>query len=203
MKANSALGALKGVHVEAAAAPMLMMAKSARLQEVSVENDAIDEEAKPAVEEVQSVEKPEDIHMRSDFAETAFFMPAVNTDKNGVATLTFTLPESVTTWRFMGLAHDEQMRNGTITSEAVAQKELMVQPNMPRFLREGDKAMITSQVSNISAEPKKVKVQMGIYDITGKTCLLSRNTQLTIPVGQSSAATFDIASERSPEGDYI
>lgn len=86
--------------------------------------------------------------VRANLQETAFFYPALETDDNGNATLRFTLPESVTTWKFMGLAHDKEMRTGKIEGETVAQKNLMIQPNMPRFLRKGDMATVSSRISN-------------------------------------------------------
>ena len=82
------------------------------------------------------------VQVRENMNETAFFYPALESDNNGNVAIRFTLPESVTTWKFMGLAHDKEMRNGLLVDEAVAQKTVMVQPNMPRFLREGDKSTI-------------------------------------------------------------
>ncbi len=80
------------------------------------------------------------VQVRENLNETAFFYPALESDNQGNVAIKFTLPESVTTWKFMGLAHDKEMRNGLLVDEAVAQKTVMVQPNMPRFLREGDKS---------------------------------------------------------------
>ena len=76
--------------------------------------------------------------MRENLNETAFFYPQLQTDGNGNVSIKFTLPESLTTWRFMGLAHDEDMNNGFLSDDIVAQKTLMVQPNMPRFVRMGE-----------------------------------------------------------------
>ena len=75
------------------------------------------------------------VQVRENLNETAFFYPALESDNLGNVAIRFTLPESVTTWKFMGLAHDKEMRNGLLVDEAVAQKTVMVQPNMPRFLR--------------------------------------------------------------------
>lgn len=86
--------------------------------------------------------------LRENLQETAFFYPKLTTDKNGIANITFRLPESVTTWRFIGMAHDQQMNSALMDAEAVATKAVMVSPNMPRFTREGDEATITARVFN-------------------------------------------------------
>jgi aspartate carbamoyltransferase regulatory subunit len=99
------------------------------------------------------------IPTRTNFGETAFFYPKVETDEEGTAELTFTLPESLTSWRFMGLAHDKEMRIGTIDTTVIAHKQLMVQPNMPRFLRIGDKATITANITNSSADESQITVK--------------------------------------------
>ena len=87
---------------------------------------------------------------RQNFAETAFFMPCLETDANGDVKVKFTLPESVTTWRVLGLAHDATMNIGQFEGEAVAQKQLMVQPNLPRFVRPHDKGAVAVRLSNLS-----------------------------------------------------
>lgn len=86
--------------------------------------------------------------LRRNFHETAFFYPSLTADKEGVVRISFRLPESVTTWKFLGLAHDKNMNTGTITAATVAQKALMLQPNMPRFLREGDRSVFKATISN-------------------------------------------------------
>ena len=85
---------------------------------------------------VQTSEEPqqkEQVELRENLNETAFFYPQLETDHEGGVTLKFTLPESLTTWRLMGVAHTADMLYGYIDAETVAQKELMVQPNMPRL----------------------------------------------------------------------
>ena len=72
--------------------------------------------------------------LRENLNETAFFYPALTTNAKGEVNIKFTLPESVTTWRFMGYAHDKTMNSALLTGEAVASKAVMVQPNMPRFV---------------------------------------------------------------------
>lgn len=145
----------------------------------------------------------ENIPLRSDFAETAFFMPAVMTDSKGSATVMFTLPESVTTWRFMALAHDETMRNATLVADAVAQKPLMVQPNMPRFLRYGDKATVAATVANQSDKVQNVKVMMAVLDAKTEQKLLSFTQKVTVKNGETGVVTFPVDAEKLTEGAYI
>ena len=88
------------------------------------------------------------MQLRENLNETAFFYPQLTTDSEGVITLKFTLPESLTTWRFLGLAHTKDLCYGMLQGEAVAKKDVMIQPNMPRFVREGDQAVLTARIFN-------------------------------------------------------
>ena len=102
---------------------------SKALNEVVFEEEIVPLEQSDAMDEVSADNNP----LRTNFAETAFFYPNLRTDANGEVKIEFTLPESLTTWRFMGLAHTKDMDYGQIASEVVASKEFMLQPNMPRF----------------------------------------------------------------------
>jgi len=97
---------------------------------------------------------------RKNLNETAFFFPQLLSDQDGVVRLEFTLPEALTRWKFMGFAHDAQCRSGFFTDEAVTAKDLMVQPNPPRFLREGDTLEFTVKVSNQTATRQEGKVRL-------------------------------------------
>src|SRR5206468_2458120 len=87
---------------------------------------------------------------RKNLNETAFFFPQLTSDSNGVVKMTFTMPEALTKWRFMGFAHDGSVRSGYLEGHAVTAKDLMVQPNPPRIMREGDTLEFTVKVSNQS-----------------------------------------------------
>jgi hypothetical protein len=101
---------------------------------------------------------------RKNLDETAFFLPHVTADETGVMRLEFTLPEALTTWNFLGFAHDNQLKAGLLTGEAVSAKDLMVQPNPPRFLREGDTVEFTVKVTNKAAQPVTGKVRLEFSD---------------------------------------
>ena len=148
----------------------------------------------------------ETLPVRANFGETAFFYPQVETNDKGEATLSFTLPESLTSWRFIGLAHDKNMRMGIIDTVVVAQKQLMIQPNMPRFLRVGDKATLTANITNLSDKPQNVKVTLTVTshlsqftshispqtpDLRPQTLDITVNSGETVPVSFPIEAGVD------------
>lgn len=140
-------------------------------------------------------EGEEIIPIRENLDETAFFMPQLVTDENGMVSLRFTLPESVTTWHFLAFAHDKQMRNGMMRDEAIAQKKLMVQPRMPRFLREGDKASISASVANLSGKDQSVKVTMKFTDEETGKVISTQTKKVTIKAGTTESLSFAVVCE--------
>ena len=128
---------------------------------------------------------------RKNLDETAFCYPALETDKAGNVVLKFTLPESLTTWRFMGVANTVNMHYGFIDGEAVAQKELMVQPNMPRFLREGDEATITMRIINMGQQTmKNGTALLRLYDEESE--VLSVSEPFEVEAGKTTSVSFRI-----------
>ncbi len=101
---------------------------------------------------------------RRNLTETAFFFPHLRSDSNGVVRLEFTLPETLTEWRFLGFAHDRHLRAGRIEERAVTSLDLMVQPNPPRFVREGDVLEFTVKVSNQGDQPRRGRVRLNLLD---------------------------------------
>ena len=143
----------------------------------------------------------DNVQVRENLNETAFFYPALESDNNGNVAIRFTLPESVTTWKFMGLAHDKEMRNGLLVDEAVAQKTVMVQPNMPRFLREGDKATIVAKLSNTSDKKVSGNVRMQILDAETQKVVWQKTQNYSIDAEGSASVAFDVQGLK--EGVYI
>lgn len=101
---------------------------------------------------------------RKNLNETAFFFPHLTSDKEGIVTMTFTMPEALTEWKFLGFAHDSQMRSGSLTDTAVTSKDLMVEPLAPRFLREGDELEFTVKVTNQSPTRQTGTVRLSLSD---------------------------------------
>lgn len=141
------------------------------------------------------------VQVRENMNETAFFYPALESDNNGNVAIRFTLPESVTTWKFMGLAHDKEMRNGLLVDEAVAQKTVMVQPNMPRFLREGDKATIVVKLFNTSDKNVSGNARMQILDPETNKVVWQKTQNYSIDAEGSATISFDVQGLK--EGVYI
>lgn len=141
------------------------------------------------------------VQVRENMNETAFFYPALESDNNGNVAIRFTLPESVTTWKFMGLAHDKEMRNGLLVDEAVAQKTVMVQPNMPRFLREGDKSTIVVKLFNSSDKKVSGNTRMQILDPETNKVVWQKTQNYSIDAEGSATISFDVQGLK--EGVYI
>lgn len=141
------------------------------------------------------------VQIRENLNETAFFYPALESDNQGNVAINFTLPESVTTWKFMGLAHDKEMRNGCLVDEAVAQKTVMVQPNMPRFLREGDKSCIVVKLFNTSDKKVSGNARMQILDAETQKVVWLKTQGYRIDAEGSATVAFDVQGLK--EGVYI
>ena len=139
--------------------------------------------------------------IRQNFNETAFFYPQLRTNEKGETLISFTVPESNTTWRFRALAHDKNSRVGTLEQFVITQKELMVTPNMPRFVRQGDKTSISTKISNLSENAISGNVRIEFFDpATDKAIDLripNQTQTFSVDKGASTSAqwTFDV-----PEG---
>ncbi|GHT76986.1 hypothetical protein AGMMS50262_16870 [Bacteroidia bacterium] len=138
-----------------------------------MENESVDiadlQDQKVIIQEEKSTEifahvETPPVQIRQNFSETAFFYPQLKTNEAGETLISFTVPESNTTWNFMGLAHTADLKYGQILRQAVSQKPLMVSPNLPRFLREGDRTTIVSDISNLSDKPLTGTVSLESFD---------------------------------------
>lgn len=143
-----------------------------------------------------------DIPVRTNLNETAAYLPELVTDKNGNVAIKFTLPESLTTWRFLGLAHDKNMYNGTISGEAIAQKQLMVQPNMPRFLREGDKGEIVSTITNTTDKAVTGTATMVVKNAEKENVISSQKVAFNVAANHTTNVKFTLP-ENLPADMYV
>lgn len=150
---------------------------------------------------VDNIADKSPVQIRSNFNETAFFYPQLRTDKNGETIISFTVPESNTTWRFRALAYDQNLNTGSLEAIAISRKELMVTPNMPRFIRQGDKASISTKISNLSDKTVSGKVRLVFFDpVTDleKDIKLENKSQIfELAKDASSSVTwlFDVPSD--------
>ena len=141
----------------------------------------------------------ESVQVRENLNETAFFYPTLTTDGKGEVNISFTLPESITTWRFMGFAHDSQMNNGMVTAETVAKKKVMIQPNMPRFLRHGDKAVVSAKVINTSEEALSGNAVIELIDPETEKVVYTQRRSFSVDADKTVAVSFDIPTAQLPE----
>ncbi len=152
--------------------------------------------AKQATAETVPVKGPDlsAVAARKNLNETAFFFPHLLSDSNGTVRLQFTMPEALTEWRFLGFAHDRQLRAGLLEGKAVTAKDLMVQPNPPRFLREGDVIEFTVKVSNQSDQAQHGKVRLtfndGLTDKSADALLANRTPEQSFDVPPRESRSF-------------
>ena len=139
-----------------------------------------------------------DVKIRKNFNETAFFIPDLKTDSTGAIEFSFTMPEALTKWKFMALAHTKEAAFGSSTKEIITQKELMVQPNPPRFLREGDKMEFSSKIVNLTDKELTGIAQFQLFDaatnepVDGWFRNMVANQYFTVAAGQSEVVKFPI-----------
>jgi hypothetical protein len=156
-------------------------------------------QAHPSSEGNEALPDLAKIAARKNLNETAFFFPHVRADRRGEVTLSFTTPEALTEWRFFGFAHDKQLRAGFLQDTAVTAKDLMVQPNPPRFVREGDAIEFAVKVSNQSERAQSGKVRLTFADAATlepvDAALGNRELDQTfsIPARESRTYTWRIA----------
>ena len=130
------------------------------------------------------------IPVRRNLNETAFFYPRLMADENGEVTIRFTLPESLTTWKFMALAHTKDMMTGTFTDEAVASKDVMARLDLPRFVRMGDHAALSASLYNLTQKTIKGKVTMEVFDPATEKTLWKKTRKLEVAASADTVVTF-------------
>jgi len=139
-------------------------------------------------------------HIRTDFAETAFFYSQLRTDANGDVSIEFTLSESLTEWKFMGLAHTKNMDYGSIVAEAVASKDFMLQPNLPRFVRVGDDVNVSASLMNLSDKDVNGVVRMEIFVPETDKALLTQKRPFALKAGETGKVSFSFEVSDKYEG---
>jgi hypothetical protein len=139
------------------------------------------------------------VQARQNLNETAFFFPHVVSDGDGVVRLQFQMPEALTKWKFWGFVHDAQLRTGVLTDEVVTSKDLMVQPNPPRFLREGDELEFSVKIVNQSATRQTGRARLSFSDLqteqamTAALGILEEEQPFDVPAGQSTSLYWRLA----------
>ena len=182
-----------------------MMAARAVMSEAVMETDAVAEEMKmemPAAkgkmpDESGKAAGAEDMTtdltgiVRTELGETAFFSPCLSAADDGTITLSFTMPQSMTTWRMYGFIHDRRMRHCFVDTTCVVKKDLMVVPSIPRFLRDGDKTVIRTTVTNTTAQLMKAKVTLQIEPTNNANTAKETSRTVVIPADTTVTVAFD------------
>jgi 5-hydroxyisourate hydrolase-like protein (transthyretin family) len=138
------------------------------------------------------------VQARSNFNETAFFFPHLETNAKGEIIFSFTIPESLTKWKFLSFAHTKDLKKGTLSESIVTQKDLMVVPNAPRFFREKDQIVLTSKISNLTDAVLEGNVQLFLIDpLTNKAIdveLMNNQAQkrFTVAAKQSTSVSWNL-----------
>ena len=131
------------------------------------EDEAVNEDSSleaPAPKQKETESTSSGPQVRSNFQETAFFYPDLKTDAEGNLIFSFTMPESLTTWKFQALAHTKKVQTGILSQEMITQKDLMVVPNSPRFLREGDQISLSTKLVSLTEEVQEGKIRLELLD---------------------------------------
>ncbi|MEP7110893.1 MAG: alpha-2-macroglobulin family protein [Ferruginibacter sp.] len=140
----------------------------------------------------------EHIQVRKNFNETAFFFPDLTTDEDGNVSFSFTIPEALTQWKLMTLAHTKELSSGYSEKKVITQKPLMVQPNAPRFMREGDRMEFSAKIVNLSDSELTGAAQLELLDAATNKPVDSRfknvfpSQPFKVAAGQSAAVKFPI-----------
>ncbi|NVN94753.1 MAG: hypothetical protein HXX18_05660 [Bacteroidetes bacterium] len=182
-------------------APMDKALGGAKLEEKTKAGDITTVSAKENAEKPNAVEKQStdfsDVKLRSNFNETAFFYPQLQTNDSGEVVISFVVPESLTKWKMQGLAYTKDLKIGEIKKELVTQKDLMLVPNAPRFFREGDNMSFNVKISNISENDVNGSVRLQFFNAISMQPIdgiLKENMDKSfiIKAGQSQSVSWNI-----------
>ena len=176
------------------AASVMMVEEAAMPMSEPMERDADQSESADAKANGAVAEAPqeESVQVRENLNETAFFYPQLTTAADGSVALKFTLPESLTTWRLLGLAHTKDLCYGTIEGLSVAQKDVMIQPNVPRFLREGDAATIAARIFNTSEKDLSGTAVLKLINPETNAVVVELKQPVAMKAGGTTPVTFDL-----------
>ncbi|WP_291527896.1 alpha-2-macroglobulin family protein [Bacteroides sp. UBA939] len=154
-------------------------------------NEAVEVRYVPPTEQVTAVgEAVEPSALRTNFAETAFFYPQLRTNGQGEVSFAFTMPQSLTRWNFRGYAHTKGMLTGMLNASAVTAKEFMLSPNMPRFVRVGDKTNIAATVTNLTGKELKGTATFALFDPMTDKVISTQRRAFTVAAGKVIPVSF-------------
>ena len=157
----------------------------------AAEEMAIETEGKMVADQTIAEEPVNsDVQLRKNLNETAFFYPQLTTDAEGRVAIKFTLPESLTTWQLLGFAHTRDLCYGDIQSQTVAKKEVMIQPNVPRFIREGDEATISARI--FSEKQAQGKATLQLINAETNAIVFEKSQSVQLKANETTPVSFDV-----------
>lgn len=186
-------GAAPGIPLASSAKKQLYVRGSASL--VREEQEMADTSSE-STEKVQEESAPE-VQLRRNFNETAFFFPRLHTDAQGLVTIRFTLPESLTQWNFDAFAHDAEFNTGLFSDKVMVRKLLSAEAALPRFLREGDLTQIPVTVRNLSEQPARGKLYLTLIDPKTERPLKTLTQKFDLAAGTALTHAF---TYQAPDG---
>ena len=146
------------------------------------------------VEEMVQMDTEVETQVRMNLNTLAFFVAGLRTDSTGTATYSFTVPELLTRWNVRGLAVTRDIKIGTLDKTLVTSKNLMVQPNMPRFLRQGDSTVLMAKVVNLTDDERRVRVTYSLDNAADSASILTGEMVITVPANGSSQVTIPVSN---------
>ena len=174
--------------------PSILTANRAAMDMSTMEGLHMEEDGTSDVYDEQAFAN---VEIRSDFSETAMFMPQLRTDAEGRVAITFTMPQSLTTWRLNGLAHTTDMRIATLTEQVVARKALACKMHLPRFVRQKDHMSFTVQIANTGEQAQHGKIQVQVMDAHTDKVLMKKTLRFDV---DKQRDTLLVLSYQVPEG---
>ncbi|WP_167856368.1 alpha-2-macroglobulin family protein [Hymenobacter metallicola] len=190
----------------AVAAPQMAMARKMAAPAAPSAAGAADSAERPAVPDQPRNIDLSAVQARKDFRETAFWLPELRTNAQGETVLEFQMPEAVTRWQLLALAHDQQLHSGLLRRELVTQKQLQVTPNAPRFFREGDQLRFSAKISNLTDQPMRGTAQLFLLDartqqpLEGRLLKGAAQQGFQLAAKQSSALEWELTIPETAEG---
>ena len=181
-------GSVSAMDVSAPNMKSAMAADAVNNVEFQSELVSTEEKADESSDSEMLPEAPADL--RTNLAETAFFYPQLRTNEQGEISFSFTMPESLTRWNFRGYSHTKGMLMGTLDGEATTSKEFMLTPNLPRFVRVGDKTSLTASISNMTGKPQAGTVTLILFDPMTEKVISTQKQKFSLVAGKTIGVSF-------------
>lgn len=174
--------------VEEDGAPRLLE-KNAVMASAAVE---VEEQAVEIQNAADMDNTDDNIAVRGNFAETAFFYPQLKAE-NGVLEFDFTAPEALTGWKVMTLVHSSDIRTAVLTDTVVTQRTISVNTNLPRFVRTTDSLTLAATIENLSDEARDVTVRWTVSDMVSGDVLSEYSEVVKAGASSNCSTTCNVS----------